>query len=74
MDHERANARRRRNLALLLYAARALGINMAWRKGPRGSQLVWIGVRFEIAPDEAAMKLTIPKKMLEETHGQRRGW
>lgn len=37
-------SRRKRNLALLLYTARALGVNMAWRKGSKGSN--WCGLEF----------------------------
>ena len=59
-------SRRNRNLALLLYTARALGINLAWHKGSRGSQLTWIGVMFEVVQAQAVIKLTAPKKMMAE--------
>lgn len=65
-------SRRNRNLALLLYTARALGINLAWHKGSRGTQLTWIGVMF--AQAEAAVKLTVPKKMMAEVAQALEAW
>eukprot|EP00913_Durusdinium_trenchii_P011074 g10396.t1 len=67
-------SRRNRNLALLLYTARALGINLAWHKGSRGSQLTWIGVMFEVVQAEAAIKLTVPKKMMAEAAQDLEAW
>eukprot|EP00913_Durusdinium_trenchii_P012052 g11322.t1 len=67
-------SRRNRNLALLLYTARALGINLAWHKGSRGSQLTWIGVMFEVMQAEAEVKLTVPRKMMEEIRGSLESW
>ena len=67
-------SRRNRNLALLLYTARALGINLAWHKGSRGSQLTWIGVMFEVMQAEAEVKLTVPKKMMEEIRSSLESW
>ena len=67
-------SRRNRNLALLLYTARALGINLAWHKGSRGSQLTWIGVMFEVVQAEAVIKLTVPKKMMTEAVHDLEAW
>ena len=68
------SSRRNRNLALLLYTARALGINLAWHKGSRGSQLSWIGVMFEVNMAEAQIKLTVPKKMMTEIRSALEAW
>lgn len=54
--------------------ARALGINLAWHKGSRGSQLTWIGVMFEVAQAPAVIKLTVPKKMMEEIRSSLESW
>ena len=67
-------SRRNRNLALLLYTARALGLNLAWHKGSRGSQLTWIGVMFEVVQAEAVIKLTVPKKMMAEVSQALEAW
>ena len=68
------SSRRNRNLALLLYTARALGINLAWHKGARGSQLTWIGVMFEVNQAEAMIKLTAPRKMMDEIRSILETW
>ena len=68
------SSRRNRNLALLLYTARALGINLAWHKGARGSQLTWIGVMFEVIQAEAMIKLTVPRKMMMEIRTTLESW
>ena len=68
------SSRRNRNLALLLYTGRALGINLAWRKGARGCQLSWIGVMFEIMQAEAVVKLTVPRKMTTEICATLESW
>ena len=36
--------RRLRNLSLLLLTFGALGIQLSWKKGDRGTKLTWIGV------------------------------
>ena len=68
------SSRRNRNLALLLYTARALGIKLAWHKGARGSQLSWIGVMFEVIQAEAMIKLTVPRKMMNEIKATLETW
>ena len=68
------SSRRCRNLALLLYTARALGINLAWHKGAKGSQLTWIGVMFEVVQAEAMIKLTVPRKMMVEIQTTLETW
>lgn len=68
------SSRRNRNLALLLYTARALGIYLAWHKGSRGSQLTWIGAMFEVKATEAQINLTVPKKMMMEIKSALEAW
>ena len=43
---------RRSHFAMLLYTAKAFGINLAFHKGERGLQLTWVGVRIEVRPEE----------------------
>ena len=40
-------SRRRGVLAMLLYTAAAMGVNLAYHKGERGLRLCWIGVQLE---------------------------
>ena len=52
------------SLALLTLAA--LGIQMSWRKGDRGTDLVWIGMKFSVRWAEGILYNEVPKKMQEE--------
>ena len=65
---------RRSMLAMLLYTAKAFGINMAFHKGERGLQLTWVGVKIEIRPEEETVILSIPEKMIKELQERMRDW
>jgi hypothetical protein len=58
--------RRDRALALILFTLRALGINVAWHKGERGSNVNWIGVNFQLDWASSMMLLRLPEKMMAE--------
>ena len=47
-------SRRRGVLAMLLYTAAALGVQLAFRKGERGLRICWIGVQLEIVTNNKA--------------------
>ena len=61
-----AREERRSLLAMLLYTAKAFGINLAFHKGERGLQLTWVGVKIEVRPEEETVVLTIPEKMIKD--------
>ena len=65
---------RRSHLAMLLYTAKAFGINLAFHKGERGLQLTWVGVRIEVRPEEENVVLTIPTKMIKEIRDKLKEW
>ena len=58
--------RRRGIIAMLLYTAMAMGINLAFHKGERGLMVKWIGVAMELDVREACFMLSIPKKVAAE--------
>lgn len=47
---------------------------MAFHKGERGLRTTWIGIQFELSPEEQALFLTIPKKMIEEIKAAMGEW
>ena len=59
---------------MLLYTAAAMGIQISYHKGERGRKTTWIGIQFEIDVGEAAMVLSIPKKMLAELKAALEEW
>ena len=59
-------SRRRGVLAMLLYTAAAMGIQLAFHKGERGLRVCWIGVQLEIATSRALLLLTVPEKVVNE--------
>ena len=67
-------AHRDEKLALMLYTASAMGIQIAYHKGERGKKTTWIGIQFEIDVAEAAVVLSIPKKMLAELKEELKQW
>ncbi|CAE7212170.1 unnamed protein product [Symbiodinium sp. CCMP2592] len=58
--------RRRGIIAMLLYTAMAMGINLAFHKGERGLRVKWIGIAMELNVSEATFTLSIPKKVAAE--------
>jgi hypothetical protein len=58
--------RRNRNLSLALLTLGALGMQIAWAKGARGSHLVWIGVDFRLRWSEGRLSLGVPEKLRAE--------
>ena len=58
--------RRQENLALVLYMCGALGVNLQFKKGFRGTDAVWIGTRMELNLAEEVLILSIPIKMMNE--------
>ena len=65
---------RRSHLAMLLYTAKAFGINMAFHKGERGLRLTWVGVRIEVRPEEEVVVLSIPAKMIKDLQAKLKEW
>ena len=65
---------RRSLLAMLLYTAKAFGINLAFHKGERGLQLTWVGVRIEVRPEDEVVTLVIPDKMIKELRDKLKSW
>ena len=49
-------------VAMLLHTAWALGINMSYAKGERGSRLFWIGITVEIDVEQKMILLNVPQK------------
>ena len=68
------SARRAQHLAMILYTMAALGINLAWHKGKRGTVATWIGVQFEIRLAESVIYLTLPMKVIVELKGILEEW
>ena len=66
--------RRRENLALILYMCGALGVKLQFRKGFRGTDAVWIGVRMELKLAEDVVILSIPPKMMNEVKAVLESW
>ena len=66
--------RRRENLALILYMCGALGVKLQFRKGFRGTDAVWIGVRMELKLAEDVVILSIPPKMMNEVKTTLESW
>ena len=67
-------SRRLRTMALILYMCGSFGVRLSFKKGLRGSSIVWIGIRFEICLAKRAMFLTVPKKVMEEITEVLRSW
>ena len=63
-----------RTMALLWYTAGALGVQFSFKKGSKGTHVVWIGIRFEIFLATKIIALTVPKKMMEEVQALLRDW
>ena len=64
---------RRSLLAMLLYTARAFGINLAFHKGERGLQLTWVGVRVEVRPGGGDHRADHPGEDDQGAQGQVEG-
>ena len=67
-------AKRNQNLALLLYTSAALGINIAYHKGARGSMTSWIGIQFEVNMKERCVLLSVPQKMASDVLKTLESW
>ena len=52
----------------------ALGANLQFRKGFRGTDTTWIGTRIELKLAEDAVVLAIPVKMMNEAKGTLESW
>ena len=65
---------RARNLSMLLYSARAMGLNLAFEKGDRGAQVKWIGVKIQLEVQRRTVELTIPRKVIEEINAEVDSW
>ena len=65
---------RARNLSMLLYSARAMGLNLAFEKGDRGAHVKWIGVKIQLEVQRRTVELAIPKKVIEEIHSEVDSW
>ena len=66
--------RRKGIIAMLLYTALAMGINLAFHKGERGLMVKWIGVAMELNVREASFVLSVPKKVSVEILEKMRVW
>ena len=66
--------RRLRNLSLLLLTFGALGIQLSWKKGDRGTKLTWIGVQMELRWREGALLCEVPDKLRLEILGHLDNW
>ena len=66
--------RRRGVLAMLLYTAAAMGVQLAFHKGERRLQICWIGVQLEIAVNQAMLLLTVPGKVVKELLAKMKEW
>ena len=53
-------------LAMVLYTARAFGLQLSYSKADRGSKLVWIGVSIEVDVPNKLIILSPPEKLVEE--------
>ena len=69
-----SRTRRLRNLSLMLLTLAALGIQLSWAKGDRGTKLVWIGVQFELRWREGALFCEVPDKLRTEILGYLDKW
>ena len=67
-------SKRRENLALLLYSAGAMGVQLAFKKGSRGLVLTWIGVKLEVDLAEEVLVVGINKKMIDEVKVTLTSW
>ena len=67
-------SRRRGVLAMLLYTAAAMGVNLAYHKGERGLRLCWIGVQLELVLSSAMLLLTVPDKVIKELLAKLAAW
>ena len=65
---------RRALLALILYTAKAFGLNLAFNKAERGTQLKWIGVNIELDKRGEKLILTVPDKLVEEVRKVMEEW
>ena len=65
---------RRGVLAMLLYTAAAMGIQLAFRNGERGLRICWIGVQLEIVANRALLLLTVPEKVVNELLAKMKEW
>ena len=66
--------RRRALIAVILYTASAMGINVAYHKGNRGLRLTWIGIQMEVNVTMEIFTLSIPEKMAAELGEKIRAW
>ena len=66
--------RRRGVLAMLLYTAAAMGVQLAFHKGEQGFRICWIGVQLEIAARRALLLLTVPEKVVAELLDKMKEW
>ena len=65
--------RRNEMISFVLYTLKALGLNVALKKGQRSSSVVWIGVKYtQLANKQLA--LTLPEKFLAEVMGELKAW
>ena len=65
---------RNSKIAMLLYTAWAMGLNLAYAKGERGTRLVWIGVTIEVDIVNKTILLSVPDKMVKELTERMSSW
>eukprot|EP00971_Amphidinium_carterae_P152664 3025955-Amphidinium_carterae.1 len=53
-------------LSLLLLTLGAIGMNLSWKKGARGQQIVWIGVTLQPICADKTLLISLPQKFREE--------
>ena len=66
--------RRLRNLSLCLLTLAALGVQMSWSKGARGTALTWIGVHFGLNWREGCLYTEVPEKLKAEILEKLTAW
>ena len=69
-----SKAERNGAVAMLLYTAWALGVNMSYAKGERGSRLVWIGITIEVDIQNKMILLNVPQKMIDDLVARLSTW
>ena len=65
---------RNSKIALLLYTSWAMGINLAYPKGERGTRLVWIGMTIEVDIVSKSILLGVPEKLVQEVQSRMDKW
>ena len=61
-------------MALILHTAKIFGLNLAYNKAERGTQLKWIGVNIELDRQGEKLILTVPDKLVKEVSEIMKNW